>query len=165
MTQAREPMGVGKRDHIHALGRMAPVAPLRARGLTIGSTTGYSSAMMAVLLPEAAQRGYRPDVVVCLDDVASGRPDPWMAFRNLERLSVPFAIACVKVGDTVPDVQEGINAALCTVGIVRTGNEIGPSEAELAATPPAVHYVVDSLADVPAILDEIEDRLCQGECP
>jgi phosphonoacetaldehyde hydrolase len=59
---------------------------LRARGIKIGSTTGYLSAMMAVLGPEAARRGYTPDCIVCPDQVPAGRPYPWMCYQNAIRL-------------------------------------------------------------------------------
>ena len=37
------------------------VAQLRAKGYKIGSTTGYTDAMMSIVVPEAAKRGYAPD--------------------------------------------------------------------------------------------------------
>jgi len=93
----------------------------------------------------------------------------------------PFE-ACVKIGDTVPDIAEGLNAGMWSVGVVMSGNEIGMSESELAAADADVvaakrdrayaklaqagaHYVVDSIADLPPILDAIESRLAAGERP
>ena len=59
-------------------GLLQVIKDLRSRGIRIGSTTGYLSAMMAVLGPEAARRGYAPDCIVCPDEVTAGRPYPWM---------------------------------------------------------------------------------------
>jgi phosphonoacetaldehyde hydrolase len=163
-------------------GTLETVAACRRRGMLIGSTTGYSGAMMEVLLPEARQRGYVPDTCVCPDSVPAGRPHPWMCLQNAIDLQVYPLAAIVKVGDTLPDIEEGLNAGMWTIGVVLSGNEIGLTAAELAALEPSVraerftqvadrmrrtgaHYVAATIADVPPILDEIERRLRRGEQP
>jgi len=77
---------------------------------------------------------------------------------------------------------EGLNAGMWSVGLVMTGNEMGLSEADLKALDPTVreikrrraytriaqagaHYVVDGIADVPPLIDEINARLARGERP
>lgn len=163
-------------------GVVETVAELRKRGLKIGSTTGYTREMMAVLVPEAARRGYAPDAWACSTDVPAGRPFPWMAFQNAMQLNVYPLEAIVKIGDTVPDIEEGLNAGIWTVGLAATGNELGLTEAEAAALTPeerhrrlapiyqklhqaGAHYVVDGAANCLPILDEIAARLARGERP
>ncbi len=158
------------------------VAELRRRGLKIGSTTGYTREMMAVLVPEAARRGYAPDAWVCSTDVPAGRPAPWMAFANAQRLNVYPLEAIVKIGDTVPDIEEGLNAGMWTIGVALTGNELGLTEVEAAALSEAerqrrlapvyerfyragAHFVVEAVPDCPPVLDEIAARLARGERP
>ena len=163
-------------------GTLEAVADFRARGLKIGSTTGYTGEMMALLLAEAKKRGYEPDSTVCATDVPAGRPEPWMCVQNVMNLGVyPFE-ACVKVDDTIPGIEEGLNAGMWTVGLAKTGNEIGLNEKEIHDLEPDVlqtrldaaylrmhqagaHYVVDGIWDVPAVLEAIQDRLTQGERP
>jgi len=82
----------------------------------------------------------------------------------------------------VPDVEEGLNAGMWTVGLAQTGNEVGLNEREIAALEPEVlrekvgrayqrlsqagaHYVVDGMSGVPPVLDQIDARLAQGEAP
>ena len=89
--------------------------------------------MMNVLVPEALRRGYQPDSIVCVSDVPAGRPEPWMALRSAMELHAYPPALCVKVGDTVPDIQEGLNAGMWTVTVALTGNELGLTTAELAA--------------------------------
>jgi phosphonoacetaldehyde hydrolase len=84
----------------------------RAMGLKIGSTTGYTRPMMDVLLPAAVTPGYRPDAVVTSTDVPAGRPYPFMCYANAAQLGVYPLEAVVKVGDTIADVQEGLNAGM-----------------------------------------------------
>ena len=155
---------------------------VRARGLKIGSCTGYTRAMMDALAPVAAQLGYIPDAIVVPDDVPMGRPSPYMLYANAMRLNVYPMSAVVKIGDTVVDVQEGLNAGAWTIALAKTGNEVGLSEAEFTALSAAdaqarlatayatleqagAHYVVDGLGDILPILDDIEARLAAGETP
>lgn len=163
-------------------GTLDAVADFRRRGLKIGTTTGYTREMMDVLVPEAEARGFHPDSIVCVSDVPAGRPAPWMCYLNAINLQVYPLEACVKVGDTIADIDEGLNAGTWTVGVAKTGNEIGLPEDEVAALQPddlasrlkaaydrmhaaGAHYVVDGIGDVPALLDEIGERLARGERP
>ena len=90
--------------------------------------------------------------------------------------------AFVKVGDTLPDIAEGLNAGMWTIGVAKTGNELGLTEQEIAALEPealkaklerayqrmhqaGAHYVVDTIAEVPPILGDINARLARGERP
>jgi len=151
-------------------------------GLKVGSDTGYTRAMMEPLVPEVKKRGYDPDAIVCPDEVAGGRPAPWMAFQNAMKLGIYPLEAMVKIGDTLVDIAEGLNAGMWTIGLAKTGNELGLTEAEVHALSPdaikaklapiyrkmyeaGAHYVVDSLADSLPVLDEINARLAHGERP
>jgi len=100
-------------------------AAWKARGLRIGSTTGYTREMLDPVADHAAENGYHPDASVCPDEVGAGRPAPWMLARNAQLLDVYPPSACVKIGDTVSDIEEGRNAGMWTIGIQRTGNLIG----------------------------------------
>ena len=163
-------------------GTLDAIADFRQRGLKIGSTTGYSGEMMQIVQAEARRRGYVPDVIICATDVPAGRPEPWMCVQNALQLRVyPFE-ACVKVDDTLPGIEEGLNCGMWTIGLVQTGNEIGLNADEIAQLEPATlqakkdrayqrmkqcgaHYVVDGIWDVPAVLDDIHVRLSRGERP
>lgn len=50
-------------------GCLDALADFRARGLKIGSTTGYTEEMGVLLQSEAAKRGYTPDSTVCAGQV------------------------------------------------------------------------------------------------
>lgn len=163
-------------------GAREAIAAWRAHGLAVGSTTGYSREMVDLLVERTAPQGLELEVIVCASDVAVGRPAPWMALEAARRLGVYPMRAIVKIGDTVADVDEGLNAGMWTVAVCATGNEMGLDEAELAALPEGerhrrlaairahflaagAHYVVDSVADVSPLLVEIDSRLEQGERP
>jgi phosphonoacetaldehyde hydrolase len=69
------------RDHADPVpGCLEAIAALRSRGIRVGSTTGFTRAMMDVLAPEAARRGFAPDVIVTADEVRRrARPFPTCA--------------------------------------------------------------------------------------
>jgi phosphonoacetaldehyde hydrolase len=155
---------------------------LRARGIRIGANTGYGQAMMEPLLRAAAEQGYVPDSAVCATEVPRGRPYPYMSFKNMMDLEIEAVQSCVKVDDTVPGIEEGLNAGMWTVGVAISGNEIGLPLADWEALLAAdqrqrrerahqrlltggAHYVIDSIADLPRCVDAIEARLARGERP
>jgi len=155
---------------------------LRDRGLKIGSSTGYTRPLLDILLPHAARQGYRPDCALCPDDVGAGRPLPWMIYENAVRLKVHPLEALVKIGDTISDIEEGLNAGTWTVAVAQTGNMIGLAEDEWRRLPQpeqavrlqdarrkfleaGAHYVIDTMADIDGIVNQIEIRLQAGERP
>ena len=163
-------------------GTLDTLAALRAKGIKIGSTTGYFQEAVDIIVVEAARQGYAPDSTVCATQVAAGRPYPWMVMQNIMNLQVFPPAAVVKVGDTLPDIDEGLNAGTWTIGLAKTGNEVGLNEEEIEKLSPeefhekltrartrlaqaGAHYVVDTIAEVPAVVDRIEDRLKAGDCP
>lgn len=158
------------------------VARLRKRGIKIGSTTGYTRAMLEMVLQPAAAQGYAPDCAITPDDVGAGRPHPWMIFANAIRMQVEPLEAIVKIGDTPVDIEEGLRAGVWTIGVARTGNMIGLSAEDFAALAPAeqatrlenartqlaaagAHEVIDSVADCERAIVAIEARIRRGERP
>jgi phosphonoacetaldehyde hydrolase len=152
------------------------VAELRPQGIRIGATTGYFRSAAERVYEAAREQGYVPDHAVCAEDVPEGRPAPWMVFRIMERLGVYPPAAVVKVGDTVPDIEEGLNAGAWSIGVTRTSSEVGCTEEEWAALGPAerqdrlakarqkllaagAHAVVESLAELPAFVADLSHRL------
>ena len=155
---------------------------LRERGIKIGSTTGYIRSMMDILAPKASEQGYQPDCIVCPDEVPAGRPYPWMCYQNAQKMGIFPMAAMVKVGDTLVDMEEGLNAGMWTVGLSLSGNLLGLTEAEVEALPiekrasenqraaqrlyqAGAHYVVDGIWDLPSALDKISSRIESGEMP
>jgi phosphonoacetaldehyde hydrolase len=138
------------------------IAWMRSRGYRIGSSTGYTRPMMNALVPHAAAQGYSPDANICPDDVGAGRPSPWMAFANMRALDVYPPQACLKIGDTPADIDEGRNAGMWTIGIVDTGNEAGNPDRLIAA---GAHLLASSVAACRDAIVEIERRIATGMHP
>jgi phosphonoacetaldehyde hydrolase len=155
------------------------VQRIRRRGLKIGTTTGYTREMLDMLVDASAKAGYVADCNLCPDDVSAGRPHPFMIYENAVRLQVYPMAAIVKIGDTPSDIQEGLNAGAWSVGVAATGNMNGLSCQEFSALPRSeqqvrlaaaraelakagAHYVVDGVAEVDPVLDEIDAYLQSG---
>ena len=88
--------------------------------------------------------------------------------------------AMVKIGDTVADVEEGNNAGLWTIGLTKSGNEVGLSLAEAENADPqwlkdrisfagnklldaGADFVAEGVWDCWPILEEIDRRIAQKE--
>jgi len=151
-------------------------------GVKIGSSTGYTSEIMAKLKPLAAAEGYTPDSYVTSDEVTSGRPGPAMIYLNMVRLDVFPSQAVVKVDDTTSGIVAGLHAGCWTVGIAKTGNYVGMTEDEMDKADKkeleakvenarsilrqaGAHFVIDTTRDLPPIIEEINRRLSLGLKP
>ncbi|MGF1753145.1 phosphonoacetaldehyde hydrolase [Vibrio makurazakiensis] len=229
LAEAREPMGLGKWDHIQAVGQLptvdkrwnaqfgrsmtsedidaiyaafmplqkAKVADhaepilnaievvnsLKDKGIKIGSCSGYPRQVMDVLIPVAADYGYKPDYVVATDDLPQGgRPAAFMALKNVIELGATNVGACIKVDDAAPGIDEGHNAGMWTVGLLLSGNEAGLTyqeyldaeektlnqareKARVKLSKSNPHYLIDTIADFPDVIRDIEKRLLAGERP
>jgi phosphonoacetaldehyde hydrolase len=149
---------------------------LRARGIKIGSTTGYTRSMLDVLTAQAEANGYRPDCSLSPEDVGAGRPHPFMIYAAAIKMQVYPLAAIVKVGDTESDIYEGLNAGAWSVGVAASGNGVGLSEDKFLALSQeeragrvrkarqdlqaaGAHYVVETLGELNAVLDDVDARL------
>ncbi|XP_076459605.1 phosphonoacetaldehyde hydrolase-like isoform X2 [Babylonia areolata] len=153
-------------------------------GCRIGITTGFLRSMADVLVAEARKQGFEPDANVARDDVNNGlRPRPFMLYRNLDLLDVHPIQSVVKVDDIAQGMQEAHNAGCWAVGVARYSHYMGidrlEEEEEITAQDmesrlersrevlrqAGAHYVIDSVADLPAVVADINCRLARGEKP
>jgi phosphonoacetaldehyde hydrolase len=133
-------------------------------------------------MPVAATNGYRADCVVTPDEVAGGRPHPWMIFLNAIRLQIDHLPTIVKIGDTISDIEEALNAGVWSIGVTRTGNLVGMTANDFVALPrdeqqrrlkaargalldAGAHEVIDSVAELEPKIDQIETWLREGRLP
>ncbi|EQM69370.1 phosphonoacetaldehyde hydrolase [Pseudomonas tohonis] len=163
-------------------GALEAIASLRGKGLKIGSCSGYPAAVMAKVVELAEKNGYVADHVVATDEVPNGRPHPAQALANVIALGISDVAACVKVDDTWPGILEGRSAGMWTVALNCSGNALGLTWEQFKALPAAKleqerariaqqfegarpHYLIDTIADLPQVIDAINARLKRGEMP
>jgi phosphonoacetaldehyde hydrolase len=135
MGHLRAPM----REHAARAATLIPGARecferLKAHGLRVGSSTGYTREMMQPVLERAAQQGYTPEHLVCSGETPVGRPSPLMIYKACVELAVWPLSRVVKVDDAEAGIAEGKAAGAYTVGVA-SGNALGLSLQEFRALP------------------------------
>ncbi len=106
-----------------------------------------------------------------------------MVYRNLDLMDVHPIAAVVKVDDTASGVGEALEAGCWGVGVSRYSNYMDIDSLEQADGMAAdeierrheetrdilrktgAHYVIDSIIELPEVIDEINLRLAAGETP
>ena len=136
------------------------IAELQAAGIKVALTTGFSRDVAESILTglgwtvgpaapsEDAPAGtVRVDALSCGDDVAAGRPAPFMIHRVMEATGVANVADVLVAGDTAVDVRSGLNSgAGISIGVLSGKLDRASLEAE---GPTAV---LDSVAAIPAYL-------------
>lgn len=152
------------------------VEALKNNGIKIGSTTGYTKEMMDVIRPEAKKNGYEPEFCIASDELGYGRPYPYMIYENAKVLNIFPQKTIVKVGDTVVDMKEGINAGCYTVGLVLGSSELGLTYEEVQNMEKdllnkkieevrqklykaGAHYVIDDMSGLLKVIEDINNKL------
>jgi phosphonoacetaldehyde hydrolase len=160
-------------------GALETLAKLRARDIKVGVTTGYNTEMTDIVMNGMKEQGFVPDSVICSGNVPVGRPAPWMIFRSMQELGVFPIESVVKIGDTLPDIESGLNAGVWTIGVAKTGNMMGLSEDEILSLPEndlkdhleknynimyraGAHYVIDGVDDSIRAIYEVTRCLSEG---
>lgn len=150
------------------------VNKLREMEIKIGSTTGYTNMMMEPVLKSAKEQGYQPDSWFSPDATNHlGRPYPYMIFKNMESLQINCVENVIKVGDTISDIEEGVNAGVIVVGVIEGSSLVGLNEEEFnslneterdyvtkrareAYINAGADYVINNLSELVEIIKEIE---------
>lgn len=170
-------------DHCDLIpGVAAAVNELRALGLKIGSSTGYTRELMEVVTAAAREQGYDPECVLCAEDAVRGRPAPYLLYEAARQLDVYPLWAVAIVDDTPVGIEAGRNAGCWTIGVTRTGNCLGLSLDEASVLDPAeknrlcaaageqlqkagAHVLVESVADIVPVIRDLDARAARGERP
>lgn len=163
-------------------GCIEAVAYCRDQEIKIGSTTGYTRKLLDKVEQRATEEGYSPDSALSADDVAPGRPAPWLCIESARRLGVYPMSAVLKVDDTPAGVRAGRNAGAWSVGVVDSGNEVGLTKQALEALSvderqlrldaastslqnAGAHLLIRTIAELPLAIDHVNSLLESGELP
>lgn len=152
------------------------VQKLRDMGIKIGSTTGYTDMMMKPVLESAKEQSYQPDCWYSPDATNHfGRPYPYMIFKNMMSLNIASVHHVLKVGDTVSDIKEAVNAGVYAVGVIEGSSLMGYSEEEYQLLSPTkkekavakvkqiyvdngVNAVILNLSELPQLIETLSNE-------
>ncbi|GLZ40325.1 phosphonatase-like hydrolase [Actinokineospora sp. NBRC 105648] len=125
----------------------AALAELRAHGTKVALTTGFSRDIAEDLLTRLDWKiGDTIDALITVDEVAAGRPAPYMIFRAMEATGTHTTNTVLTAGDTVLDLRAGTNAGARYVVGVLTGSQ----DAETLGRERHTH-LLPSVADIPLL--------------
>lgn len=128
-------------------GAAEAIRELRAAGILVTLTTGFSRATQQRLVTGLGWDGLA-DLVLCPEDAGGrGRPYPDMVLTALLRLKVDDVAQIAVVGDTASDIRTGVRSGASIVAGVLTGAHDGATLRAAGAT-----HVLTSIAELPALL-------------
>jgi phosphonatase-like hydrolase len=122
------------------------IRQLRDSGYLVATTTGFHRAIASSMFKRLGWERYFA-ATICSDDVAQGRPSPFMLFHAMEAARVSNVAEVAAVGDTPLDLQAGTNAGLRLVIVVLSG----AGTREILRREPHTH-ILPSVARLPALL-------------
>jgi Predicted phosphatases len=123
-------------------------AELKRLKIKVALNTGFTRSIADVVLERLGWKNSELiNETICSDEVAEGRPYPFMIQRLMEKLLITNARSVAKVGDTEVDVKEGRNAGCGLVVAVSTGSY---TRQELQNYHP--DFIIDSLNELLPII-------------
>jgi len=93
-------------------GTTGTFAWLRRRNIKIALNTGFDRELTELILHAVKWDKDFAHAVICGDDVAQGRPAPYLIFHAMEAAGIIDVARVANVGDTVLDLQTGRNAGV-----------------------------------------------------
>jgi phosphonatase-like hydrolase len=144
LNQAYELLPVYPQPHVYDL-----FSALRSRKIFIVLNTGYNSQIANLLIQKLGwKKGKEFDYLITASDVPRNRPYPDMINLAMEVCGIQNPMDVVKVGDSIIDIEEGLNAG-CKYSIgITTGAH---SSKQLVSASP--DYVINDLFDLVEIID------------
>lgn len=128
-------------------GAREAIDTLRGRGVRVALNTGFDRETTNLLLDALRWREGVVNAVVCGDEVALGRPAPYMIFHCMEATGVTDVRRVANAGDTVLDLQAGLNAGVAlNIGVLS-----GAHGRDQMQPQPHTH-LLNSVAEIPALL-------------
>ncbi len=119
---------------------------LHSLGIKVAINTGFDRAITGMILGALRWDTSLVDAVACGDDVARGRPAPYLIFHAMESADVASVHRVACVGDTALDLQAGWNAGVrWNIGVLS-----GAHDREQLERVPHTH-LLDSVALLPVL--------------
>lgn len=121
---------------------------LRGKGIKVGFDTGFSRPIANAIFERLGWiQGTHYDFSITSDEVEHGRPYPDMIYKAMQLFNITDSKEVAKVGDTISDLEQGVNASCGLVIGVTTG---AYKREELATS--THNHIIDNLIEIKNIL-------------
>ena len=128
----------------------------RENRIKVALATGFDSRLADVLVQKLGWQD-NVDAIVCNDEVAKGRPAPYLIFHAMEKTGVDVVENVATVGDTVSDLQAGHNARVgWNIGVLSGAH----TEKQLQELPHTA--IITSVAELSTVFED-SDEFVVGE--
>jgi phosphonatase-like hydrolase len=121
------------------------IRKLREADYLLTTTTGFDREIVVPIFHRLGWEKYFA-AIVASDDVASGRPSPYMLFHAMETARIDNIAEVLAVGDTPLDLQAASNAGIQGIGVLS-----GAGTADQLRREPH-SQIIPSVASLPALL-------------
>ena len=122
---------------------------LRTHNIQISLTTGFYRKVADMILQKVGWNSGAVDTSICSDEVAMGRPAPYLIFRAMEATRITDVHRVVNVGDTTLDLLSAVNAGVRgNVGVL-TGAQTLLHLGKVQHT-----HILPSVAELPELLEK-----------
>jgi phosphonatase-like hydrolase len=122
---------------------------LRTHHIRISLTTGFYRKVADMILQKVGWNSGAVDTSICSDEVAMGRPAPYLIFRAMEATRITDVQRVVNVGDTTLDLLSAVNAGVRgNVGVL-TGAQTLLHLGKVQHT-----HLLPSVAELPELLEK-----------
>lgn len=120
---------------------------IRNQGIKIGLNTGYSKDIQNKIMNYLNLYDH-VDAYISSEDVKRGRPYPHMIHRLMEKCDIKDVKSVAKIGDTIIDMEEGINAG-CSLNV---GVLTGAKNKKEFINSNKTNLILDKITDLSAFL-------------
>ncbi|RPJ40750.1 MAG: HAD family hydrolase, partial [Deltaproteobacteria bacterium] len=115
----------------------------------IALTTGFYRKVADMILQKVGWNSDTVEASICSDEVAMGRPAPYLIFRAMESTGITDVRRVVNIGDTTLDLLSAVNAGvLGNVGVL-TGTQTILHLGKVQHT-----HIIPSVAELPELLEK-----------
>lgn len=135
------------------------VSGLVAQGVKIGAATEFEEKENQCWVKHAMSEGIHIDSSgsasgAGIGDQKGAPPLPWRAITLAANMGLYPMNSCIRVTSQSWGVEEGINAGMWTVAVSNSAKSFD-----------CAHYVIESVSDLPAVVEEISLRMRMGDRP
>jgi len=158
---------------------------LKNENIKLGFSTGFTREMVDTILELNPEMKDILNTTIAADEVPIARPAPFMVYKNMMDMGVIDPLEVIKVDDTEMGVKEGFYTGCWSVGITRYSNLMAMTEDQVNlfeySEPYRYHeksreisnklynaganYVIETMAELPNLVKEINEQISLGKTP